>query len=64
MQLVADGLEVALLGQAGQEGLHAAVELEFTVELGRERARGGGVMLRWLDGPFPDTVPCSGTAGP
>lgn len=38
VQLVADGLQVALLGQPGQEGLHAAVELEVTVKLGRERA--------------------------
>lgn len=37
VQLVADGLQVALLGQARQEGLHAAVELVFTVKLGRER---------------------------
>lgn len=37
VQLVADGLQVALLGQARQEGLHAAVELVFAVKLGRER---------------------------
>lgn len=44
VQLVADGLQVALLGQPGQERLHAAVELEFTVKLGRESGneRGGG----------------------
>lgn len=44
VQLVADGLQVALLWQPGQEGLHAAVELEFTVKLGRESGRewGGG----------------------
>lgn len=42
VQFVADGLQVALLGQPGQEGPHAAVELEFTVKLGRERAGMGG----------------------
>lgn len=38
MQLLADGLEVALARQAGQEGLDAAVELVLVVKLGE----GGG----------------------
>lgn len=63
VQLVADGLQVALLGQPGQEGLHAAVELEFTIKLGRESGKESGkewgVMLRWVDGPFP-TLFCDG----
>lgn len=34
VQLLADGLQVALLGHSRQEGLHAVVELVFAVELG------------------------------
>lgn len=33
VNLVADGLQVALLGETGQQSLHAAVELPFTIKL-------------------------------
>lgn len=39
VQLVTDGLQVALLGQVRQEGLHAAVELVLAVKLGGEGRR-------------------------
>lgn len=43
MQLLADGLQVALPRQARQEGLDAAVELVLVVELGGRRRGVTGV---------------------
>lgn len=37
VELLADGLQVALLGETRQQCLHAVVELVFTVELERKR---------------------------
>lgn len=37
MDFLADGLEVALLGEARQQSLHAAVELLLVLELVRRR---------------------------
>lgn len=35
--LIADGLQVALLGETRQQSLHTAVELLLAIILGRER---------------------------
>lgn len=37
VDLIADGLQVALLWKPRQQSLHAAVELLFTVKLGGKR---------------------------
>lgn len=36
VDLIADGLQVALLGETRQQSLHTAVELLLTIKLGRE----------------------------
>lgn len=41
MDLVADGLQVALFGETTEQSLHAAVELVFAFKLERKRKSGG-----------------------
>lgn len=39
MEVIADGLQIALLGETRKETLHTAVELVFTIKLERTRER-------------------------
>lgn len=43
MEVIADGLQIALLGETRKETLHTAVELVFTIKLERTRERGQGL---------------------